>query len=247
MSNFTADGSAGTNDTRRDDLVKEVTSLGAEAALGKDSLPKLAHRVVRAAADGVVGTGKDSDKRDDAAKLYEDYVKGASKKAIHEHTDGGVKAQVSKLRKLIEMGSMTIIDPVDVMNRAHAVRQKLQEAGVDLKPAYASYVDLAREQLDSPGAALDDAAIEGVVSKAPPKEKTVEKELEAIHRRVEKLVTGEGGLKHQTPELIQAEELLRTALAALMVASEQTQLQTLAAKHGVALTPATAPTSTTVQ
>ena len=60
---------------------------------------------------------------------------------------------------------MTIIDPVDIMNRAHQIRQTATKAGEKLKPAYAGYVDLAREQLANAGRALTDDEIKGVMAK----------------------------------------------------------------------------------
>ena len=44
----------GTNDTRLPDFMKAVRELGKDAAEGKDSLPKLAFKVVEAAANGVI-------------------------------------------------------------------------------------------------------------------------------------------------------------------------------------------------
>jgi len=207
------------NDHRRDDLVKEVRSLGAAAAAGGDSLPMLAHHVVRAAQEGIITTVKDTDGKDDAHKLYAEYAATQSKKAVHTHTDGGTKANVSKLRKLIEFGEMPIIDPVDVMNRTKAIRDELHDKEIKLRPVYASYVEVAREQLDNPGVALSDEQIKECVSKPEAAEKTLEKELSSIHKRLEKLVTGEGGLKDQSSEIIQAEEMLRSRLASMLTKS----------------------------
>lgn len=216
------------NDTRYDDLVKEVAALGRDAASGKDSLPKLAHRLVRAAHEGVISTQVGQDGLDDAHRLYTSYAEKQSKTAIHEHTAGGFKANVSKMRKLIEMGSMPIIDPVDVMNRTVGIRQKMQEADEATKPAYASYVDVAREQLANPGRALTDDEIKGVCAKPAPAEKTVDKILKDCHKKLERLITGEGGLKDQSEQVIAAEEALRTRLAAFaMEAAHQQNLHRL--------------------
>jgi hypothetical protein len=202
-----------TNDQRLNDMMKEVRAFGRDAAEGKDSLPKLAHKVVRAAHEGIIDTNKDADNKDAAWNIYTAYAEEMSKKAMHEHTEAGAKANASKLRKLIEMGMMPIIDPVDVMNRAHVIRDTMRKAGNDLKPAYASYVDIAREQLDNPGCTLTDDQIKACVSKVAPKEKTAEIILKDIHKKLEKLITGDGGIKDQSPETVQAEELIRVRLA----------------------------------
>jgi hypothetical protein len=226
------------NDQRYDDLMKEVRELGRASAAGKDSLPMLAHRVVRAAADGVIGTDKDKDGRDAAVRLYEDYIAAESKKAVHEHSAGGVKANISKLRKLIEFGVMPIIDPVDIMNRAKVARDQIEKDGDKPKPAYAGYVDLAREQLDNPGRELDEDEIKACLRRDAPKEKKLKDVLEKIHKDLEQLMTGEreDGIKDQSAEIIQAEEALRTRLAAMLKAEEDDAFNAACAKRGVVAT-----------
>lgn len=219
------------NDQRFDDLMKEIKGFGRDAAQGKDSLPKLAHKVVRAASDGIIDTNKDQQGTDAAARIYSAYAAEQSAKSIHDHTESGIKANASKLRKLIEMGVMPIIDPVDVMNRAYSIRDGLHKAGEDLKPAYASYVDVARAQLDSPGRALSDDEIKAAVSKVVKPDKTAEDILKEIHGKMEKLITKR---LDQSPELVQAEELIRTRLAALMTAREAAEFAIEAAKRGFA-------------
>jgi hypothetical protein len=224
-----------TNDNRYDDLVKEVKELGRDAAAGKDSLPKLAHRIVRAAADGIIGTDKDKDGRDEAAKQYEFYVQAESKKAIHEHSNGGVKANVSKLRKLIEFGVMPIIDPVAVMDRAYQLRKELLDTSEKLLPAYAAYVDIAREQLAQPGTELNDEQIKGCLRREPAKEKQLKDVLEKIHKDLEQLISGErkDGIKDQSDEVVAAEEILRSRIAALLKKEEDEALNLALAKRGM--------------
>lgn len=214
-----------TNDHRYDDLVKVVQGLGRDAAEGKDALPKLAHAVVRAAHEGVIDTQKDNDGNDGAARVYYKYAEQQSKRAIHEHSEGGVKANISKLRKLLEMGSMPIIDPVDVMNRAATIREDMRQNGEEMKPAYASYVDIAREQLNNPGKALDDDELKACISKSPRPDKTLEDELRSIHKKLDGLVSGDNAkkFKDQSSEIIQAEELLRQRLASFMIATSQAE------------------------
>jgi hypothetical protein len=202
-----------TNDHRFEDMLKEVKAFGRDSAEGKDSLPKLAHKVVRACHEGYMTAAQAHD-------VYVAYAEERSKKAIHDHSADGVKANASKLRKLAEMGEMPIIDPVDVMNRTYSVREEMAKADEDLKPVYSSYVDVARAQLDSPGCALTDAEIKGIVAKAPPKEKTAETVLKDIHKKLEKLITGEGGVKDQSSEVVQAEEQIRARLAAMLSVKE---------------------------
>lgn len=180
------------NDKRMSDLMKQVGKLGEEASLGKDSLPKLAHAVVRAAADGIIDLeSKDAKGNDAAAQLYEKYATAESKKAIHEHSAGGKKANISKLRQLISMGALTTVDAVEVMQAAFQARENMINDSQKVKPAYPFYVEVAREQLKAPEAALDQSALEGLALKDAPNAKTLEGELKRVLGILEGLVTGE--------------------------------------------------------
>lgn len=179
------------NDKRVSDLMKQVHKLGEEASLGKDSLPKLAHAVVKAAADGVIDLDtKDAKGNDAAHQLYEKYVSGESKKAIHEHSAGGKKANVSKLRQLINLGCMTTVDGFEVMQRAFQARENMIADSAKVKAAYPFYVDVAREQLkaDKP---LTDNELNDIALKDAPAPKTLEGELKRALSILEGLVTGE--------------------------------------------------------
>lgn len=191
------------NDKRFGDLMKAVTKFGEEASLGRDSLPKLAHAVVKAAADGVLDLEtKDSKGNDAAAQIYEKYAAAESKKALHEHSAGGKKANVSKLRQLISMGCMTTIDAAEVMQEAFNAREGMKrEDGVKIKPAYPYYVDVARKQLESKKP-LDRNTLEALAVKEDPKPKELETYLKQALKILEGLVTGENKEKVQdTDEL----------------------------------------------
>ena len=180
------------NDKRMSDLMRQVGKLGEEASLGKDSLPKLAHAVVRAAADGVIDLeSKDAKGNDAAHQLYEKYAASESKKAIHEHSAGGKKANVSKLRQLISMGALTTIDAVEVMQSAFQARENMINDSQKVKPAYPFYVEVAREQLKTPDAAIDLKVLEDLACKDAPTAKTLEGELKRVMGILEGLVTGE--------------------------------------------------------
>ncbi len=180
------------NDKRMSDLMRQVGKLGEEASLGKDSLPKLAHAVVRAAADGVIDLEtKDAKGNDAAHQLYEKYALAESKKAIHEHSAGGKKANISKLRQLISMGSLTTIDAVEVMQAAFEVRENMSKDSQKVKPAYPFYVEVAREQLKTPETPLSQKTLEDLVCKDAPAPKTLEGELKRVLAILEGLVTGE--------------------------------------------------------
>lgn len=226
-----------TNDKRFSELKKQIHKLGEEASLGKDSLPKLAHAVVKAAADGVIDLDtKDAKGNDVAHQLYEQYVNGESKKAIHEHSAGGKKANVSKLRQLIQMGCMTTIDAVEVMQRAFEARENMIKDSAKVKAAYPFYVDVAREQqkADKP---LTDNELNDLALKDAPAAKTVEGELKRALGILEGLVTGENRDKIKDTDALTeaAYQALKERLASIATLKARAELQAKAAKLGLKL------------
>ena len=230
------------NDKRLKDLLSQVGKFGEDASMGKDSLPKLAHAVVKAAADGVIDLetkyiGKDKKECDVAQHLYEKYAAGESKKAIHEHSAGGFKGNVSKLRQLVQMGCMTTVDGVEVMQRAFQAREgMLREDGVKVKPAYPYYVEVAREQLKSKKP-LTDAELEALVQKDAPAAKTLEGELKRAMGILEGLVTGENRDKIKDTDAFTeaAFNALKERLGKMAQMKARDELLAKAAKLGIKL------------
>jgi hypothetical protein len=215
-----------TNDNRLSDFNAQVRELGRDAAAGKDSLPNLAMAFARAVVDGVIDPAKDASGKDGAARVFDLYAQAEGKKAVHDRTEGGLKANVSKLRQIQNAASNPKWDFVDVLNRAHTIRQDYKRCEIDVKPAYAAFVDVAREQQKFDDA-LTDMQIADVVKKGESsKEVTLEGELKRIQKKVEKIITGElkdhtgAPLKDQSPELIQVQELINQRLAALMTTKQ---------------------------
>lgn len=192
----------------RREFFQDVNKFGKASGEGASALGRLGLRSLRAAADGILSTAKpQSGGKDDATLVYEAYAAMDSKHA--EHTAGGAKANASKLRQIIGMGCMTTLcDPVAIGDKVVRIREEME--GADLKPKalFAGLVDVARDQQAS-DVELTDAAIRGCLTKSKA-DKTLEKEWEAIGKRIDKLVTGEGadGLKDQSPEAIQIQELV---------------------------------------
>lgn len=225
------------NDKRFSDLMKQVTKFGEEASLGKDSLPKLAHAVVKAAADGIIDLETKDDKGNDAAhRLYDSYVKGESKKAIHEHSAGGKKANVSKLRQLIAMGCMTTVDGFDVMQRAFQARENMIADSAKVKAAYPFYVDVAREQLKS-DKPLGDNELGDIALKDAPAPKTLEGELKRALNILEGLVTGENRdkIKDADPLTEAAFQAIKERMEAIETEKKRVALMQKAAALGLKL------------
>ncbi len=210
-----------TNDKRLEDGVKVIRELGRDSALGKDSLPKLAFKLTELAADGVIDLEKkyseptaDGGTRDydDAEFLFTEYSKAEGKKAVHERSGGGLKANISKARQFIEFGSMTTCDPMDVLERAVKVRKTMQEAGTKTKSAYAAYVDVARFQKGIDVDATDEQ-LEGVIRKPEAAAPEVEKILRGVMKKLEDLIAGEKGVQDQSELVDTAFQAVRDRLA----------------------------------
>jgi len=225
------------NDKRLGDLFKQVSKLGEESSLGKDSLPKLAHAVVRAASEGVIDPTTKNAKGEDAAHtIYTKYTQAESKKAIHEHSEGGFKGNVSKLRQLIQMGSMTTVDAVEVMSNAHLARENMIKDSVKVKSAYPFYVDVAREQLktDKPLTARE---LEAIAMKDEPNAKTLEGELKRVLKTLEGLVTGENRdkVKDTDPLTEQAYNAIKERLDNLATLAKRREVMVKAVALGLKL------------
>ena len=225
------------NDTRLADLTADVREYGRLAAQGKDSLPMYAVRIVNAAADGVISTEKDANGVDDAERLYTELVKAQSRKAVHEHTAAGLKANISKTRQLIIAASKPTCDFAgDVLPRTQTVRKEVlaKDPKAKVKSAYPAYVDAARAQNDQDDA-LSDEQLAEVVMKPETTDPTLETIYEAIEKKLEGVISGENkhGLKDDNPLIVEAHGLIRQALAAMLVKTERAEFLAKAAELGL--------------
>jgi hypothetical protein len=214
-----------TNDTRLSDFMTVVRDLGRDEAMGKDSLPKLAVAFVRAVVDGVVEMDKDADGNDGAARVYYDYVKAKTKKQIHDRSDAGLKANISKLRQIGIFASSPKWDAVEVFNKAFTIRADHEKDDIAVKPAYAAFVDVAREQLKQDDQLTDGQIGATVMATSKTKEVTLEGQLQKVHKILEEIITGENkhGIKDQSTEVLQAAENISVRLAALMVQKQDAE------------------------
>lgn len=224
-------------DDLRERLLDDVTTLGNDAAEGKDALPKLAVRVVRAANDGIISADKaKKGGKDDATLIYEQYVNAESKAALHEMTDAGRKANVSKMRKLIEFGAYVNADAVDVLDRAVRLRHEMAEAELPVQSAYPAYVSVARAQLDA-DRDLDDDAIKSAMGKKPPKDKEVLDQLKKAQKILDDLILGKNGLTDQSDEVVNAQAAIEARIKAMLI--EKDTAETIAKATALGLIPAT--------
>lgn len=192
----------------RRDFFKDVNKFGKASGDGASALGRLGLRALRAAADGILSTAKpQGGGKDDATLVYEAYAAMDSKHS--EHTSGGAKANASKLRQIIGMGCMTTLsDPVAVGDKVIRIREEMEGAELKPKALFAALVDVARDQMAS-DRELNDAEIREALTKTKA-DKTLEKEWEAINKKVEALVTGEAshGLKDQSETALKISQMI---------------------------------------
>ena len=197
------------NNYHYDDLMAKAREYGKAQAAGADALPMLACSVAETASTGALSDTKDANGMDDIARVYAGFVAACSKKAVHEHTDGGVKANTSKLRQIKRAAEKPTCDFYGhVMPRVIATRLNLAKEGVKVKAAYAAYVDAAREQIKQDDNLSDDQ-IADAVRKPEPADKSVVKELNAIQKRMEGLISGDCGVRFAESDFIEAYEKVR--------------------------------------
>lgn len=227
-----------TNDTRLADYMKTVREDGRLRAQGRDSLPNLGIRFIRAVADEVLDIAKDADGMDAAARIFTEFANSDNNKSVHDRSPDSVKAQISKLRALQKFASNPKWDAVQVGNDVIAAIEDYRKDQIDTKSTYAALVDVAREQLKSDTQLTASEIGVLVLPTTAVKEVTLESKLEKIAKAIEEVITGENkdNIKDQSPELMQAGELVNTRRKELLQlatkAADDKTLAEIAARRG---------------
>jgi hypothetical protein len=228
--------SALTNDQRLKTLMKDVKGLGEEAALGRDSLPKLALKVAFASADSVISGDKDTTGVDDYGRIYAEYIKADSKKAVHEHTAGGQKANVSKLRQIGTASAMPSCDFYATINTLLGERDKQIAEEVKVRPCYASIVEAARKQLAQP----DDLTPEQIaecIRKPDAADKSVEGELKRVEKILGDLISGEKSVTCKDQDVVDWQAQVAGKIATMQLMRERIETRAKALELGISLAP----------
>ncbi len=118
------------------DVYKLARELGDIVAQGRATLPRLALAAAAAAKAGQID-------EDDAAGIYEEYIKRSQGLNHVEHSSNTIKANVSKLRQIIKC-SMNGYDAPHLLRRVEVIHAK---ARVPVKPLYSAMVDACRAQI----------------------------------------------------------------------------------------------------
>ena len=139
------------NDYRFDDLLQDVRELGIESATGRDVKPRLALRIAKGAADGVitldVTKGPDGKPLPDHAYiLYDAHLLADSKKSRFDHTKDGIKKGASELRTFIKLGvGEGCYSAINLLSRAETIHQELDPKL--RRSAFPAFLEVARRQL----------------------------------------------------------------------------------------------------
>ncbi len=224
------------NDKRLPDLMNEVREFGRLEAQGKDALPMLAIKVAQAAEAGVITLDKDAEGVDDFARVYTEYTKARGKKAVHEHTAGGLKANISKLRQIGTAATMPTCDFITTINNLVEKRDEMVQVkdGPKVKPCYAAIVDAARTQITQADDLTADQIVEAI-RKPEAADKTLEGTLKNVVKTLTDVTKGEHGQpQDNSVEVVQALALIETKLAALMLTKDLAE--TIAKANALGLT-----------
>jgi hypothetical protein len=135
------------NDTRRDDFIAEMKTLGEEHGSGMVSRPRAAMKALEASVDGFI-TPKE------AKEVWTVFQQASAKaKGIEYKQEGSFTQQVSKFKNFLVLGQMGGIDVIDVMNRTIAIIQSLAKGDDTRKAmggsAYDKMIAVAKAQLKS--------------------------------------------------------------------------------------------------
>jgi hypothetical protein len=195
---------SGNSQFDRPTIEKLVKECGEAAALGRDSLPKLAHVVVMGASVGSLDCVKkhkrvDNGKTttfDDAEYVFHQYIAAEGRKAVHDRSVTALKVNVSKLRQLLFMGCMTTCDPVRILERTLVILHDMQDKKIKAKSPYAAYVDVARMMLTAiKDRDPTDDEIRFACTTPDRPDPELKKELMKISKKLEGIFTGDNGSK----------------------------------------------------
>ena len=186
------------NDKRLEQFIKEVKSYGQIKAKGDLSIMSLAEGSVRSAKDGIIGAG-------DAKLVWETFQKARSSLSADMFQESkSFPQQVSKLKKIIEMGELgqeradgKHLDVEDIFSRAAAAYKDIHSDTERRKSLvgniYENIVAVCRTQIQAEYAVkelTDDAMGEIMLPYKPEVIKTESDYLEHIIGALDKLAKG---------------------------------------------------------
>jgi len=181
-------------------FVRQVKKLGRDAALGRDSLPALVAAIAEAVETNALDPAPPKDGRyqvngkpvSPAVYVFDIYMKEDGRKAVHDRSKKSNTAQASKIKQIIDACAKPNVNFREALVRAADARKGLFQQEAKLKPAFDSYLDMARAQIKKDSSLTDEEVEFFQHKKDVTRESNISKELEKAWRVLEKLLTGEG-------------------------------------------------------
>lgn len=211
------------NDTRFDELKERLKAIAMTEGAGRDSRIKQGLALLDAAYEGVIDMqpdkhGKDED---DATYLTADYSLHQRGATMFDTKSDSARVQIAQTRLVIKLGGMTKLgrgEPVNTVNNLMNMRRVMRRdpslAG-KLDNAYVTLLRYARLQLKSDHVIDTEAELRALCLKKPPKQKSIEDKLKAIHKDVDALIKGtmaHGTMQFSCDDLELAREGLKGAI-----------------------------------
>ena len=180
-----------------DDLLQDMTDLGALAGQGKDVQIKFDLKVASAAYLGTLSLdeNKHGKEIDDACRLTEAYWKAQNGAVIFDAKAGNQRKTISTTRKMIKLGTCPkwgVGQPMTALNDLVSMRQTLRKDPAQAKKlddAHNMVMRWATLQLKR-DTIMDDAELKEYCFKSDPEARTGEEVLEAIRKMANKLKVG---------------------------------------------------------
>jgi len=213
-----------TNSITHDEVMTMAATLGAQAALGRDTQIKSLLKCLEGAYHGVLDLkkGKHGPDMDDATKYAEAYWKAKNANTVFDAKADNQQKLASTIRTSIKLGSTPKFgngEPIATVNNLMTIRQKLMQTTERkrLDDAANTFMKFARAQLKQ-DTLLTDAELRELCFKPGKEEPTVEAILEATRKKLDKLIDGSAGNGHlqcKTQNVVAARHSISQELAAI--------------------------------
>jgi len=205
------------NDTRFEDMIKRASQLGRDSVKSALSKPNLALELVRGIMDQVLDDDDKINAHFDAylAARAKETAKNVLTHGLAEDNENSIKANRSKQMQLAKLAALPAIDAAALLDEVTDRREQLLLGGVKVKPAYDSFVDVARAQLKQPLEQLDGDTLDKLISKPEPKDKDTLAKLTEQYKRTYRLAEQMGDEMLDCTYIEAARDSLADAIRAL--------------------------------
>jgi len=221
------------NDDRHEKAMAALTTAAKNQAKGSEAMAQCAIIVARAVSDGVFTFEKDAKGLDDIDHAYDKFASVRAKSAVFDCEPVSRKQQLSKFRQVAIAAAKTTCDFSNTLeNRLPPIRRQLAKDGEKRRPIYHSMIEAARLQTKQDDDLTDDQ-LKVCIRRPEPNEKTVERELEKLVKRMSDLIEGKDGVICEDPALVEARDTVRGIVATFTKAKEMAETRAKAIELGL--------------